>query len=101
MGQFDSCKRVTGKDGFFNMLSIHELTNIFYERICIIACVRIVRITMTASGEGKDVELVCKTGSKFVEDVSGSCHTGEKNQCGPFAAPIQIMEADSVHSYKV
>ena len=97
MGQFDSRQRVTGKDGFFNIQTIHELTNIFCERIGVIACFRIIGIAMSAAGESQDAELVGKARGKFVEDVSGRSHAREKNQRRTVSAPIQIMQADSVY----
>src|SRR5512133_203383 len=101
MGKFDSCQRVTGKDGFFNIQRIHELTNVFCESICIIASFGVVGITLSTAGESEDAEFVVKARGKSVEDISRRSHAREKNQRRTSSAPIKIMQADAIHMDKI
>jgi len=83
------------------MQTIHELTNIFCERIGVIACFRLIRIAVPTARESQDMELVGKAWGKIVVDVRGRSHAREKNQRRTFTTPIEIMQTDSVYIYKV
>jgi hypothetical protein len=101
MGKLDAGQRVTGENGFFQTQTIHKLMDVFCERVGIITCFRIVRVPLSAACESQDAERIGKARGKFVEDVSRTPHTGQKDQRGTCSAPIEIVEADSIHINKV
>jgi hypothetical protein len=84
MGELNSRKRVTGKDGFFNMQTIHELANILRESVGVIACFGSIGIAVSAAGESQYTESVGKSRGKFIEDVAEDPVPVRKINVGPF-----------------
>jgi hypothetical protein len=84
MGELNSRKRVTGKDGFFNMQTIHELANILRESVGVIACFGSIGIAVSAAGESQYTESVGKARGKFIEDVAEDPVPVRKINVGPF-----------------
>ena len=93
MAEFDPRQRVPGQNGPIDLQAIHELPNVFRQRLDVVAGFRIIGLAVSAPGQCQNVELIDKARSEAIEDVGRAAQSRQKQKRRPVAAPIQIMQA--------
>ena len=86
---------------FVYVKHIQKLSQIFCQCIWFITCLRIIRISMTATIKCKHVKSICKARGKLFEDICRTSHSCDEQKCRSITIPIKIMQTDAIHIYEI
>jgi hypothetical protein len=75
---------------------VEEEANVLSECLNVVAGFGMVRFAMTTAGEGKNMELVGEAWGEVIEDVGVASHARQEEENRTIAAPIKVMQADTV-----
>src|SRR5262245_25400084 len=101
MGKLHTCHGMSCQDRSFDPESIHKLANIFCEGIHIVSCFGMIRLSMSAAGESRNMKFVAEAWGEIIKVVCVTPHACKKQEHVTCSTPIEIMQFDSVYVYKV